>query len=193
MIRLALARYQPNSLAGVELGRVVLADVMTLDPERSVTVTLNSKKKTYDIVLSGPSYTAASNTGNQVGAYNLIPGVAQVLLQTVDGAIPDPVLGWDTPSPTYETVMTPDPVPRSGPQIWRLSVPIPSPKPKSGTVRLLITQYELFQMDGRPESNTPNTTKGWTFQDGAQQETIFGPLVLPGFRIVHQDIVPITF
>ena len=33
MIRLALARYQPDSVATAELSRIVLADVMSLDPD----------------------------------------------------------------------------------------------------------------------------------------------------------------
>src|ERR1700732_1521493 len=38
-IRLALARYQPHSVPGAELSRVVLADFAQLTPDRSVVVT----------------------------------------------------------------------------------------------------------------------------------------------------------
>lgn len=38
-VRLALARYQPDSIPGLELSRVVLADFGQVPPQRTVTVT----------------------------------------------------------------------------------------------------------------------------------------------------------
>ena len=40
-VRLALARYQPHSITGVELSRVTLADYAQLTPDRSAVITIN--------------------------------------------------------------------------------------------------------------------------------------------------------
>ncbi|MEP6763551.1 MAG: hypothetical protein ABJB66_04525 [Gemmatimonadaceae bacterium] len=44
-VRLALARYQPSSLPGLNLSNIVLADFATLAPDRSLTVTRTSATK----------------------------------------------------------------------------------------------------------------------------------------------------
>jgi hypothetical protein len=44
-VRLALARYQPNAIEGVELSRVVMTDFAQLAPDRTATVTLSPDKK----------------------------------------------------------------------------------------------------------------------------------------------------
>lgn len=53
-VRLALARYQPSSIAGVEISAVVLADFMQLAPDRSATVTaLPTQSDSVTISLTG--------------------------------------------------------------------------------------------------------------------------------------------
>lgn len=65
-VRLALARYQPASVAGVELSPVVLADFIQLTPDRAATVTfdpLDPRKVT--LTVTGRSYTSfADQNGN---------------------------------------------------------------------------------------------------------------------------------
>jgi len=56
-IRLALARYQPNSIENAHLSRVVLADFAQLAPDRTVTVSYDSRDlKLLTITLAGVSY-----------------------------------------------------------------------------------------------------------------------------------------
>ncbi len=57
--RLALARYQPESLTGLELSEVVLADLIQLDPDRFVSVTLLEDFR-LAVALSGITYTEAA-------------------------------------------------------------------------------------------------------------------------------------
>ena len=73
-VRLALARYQPNSLPGVHLSRVALADFIQLTPDRSVSVAVSSRT-TRRVTVSGPGYTAV--------AHRQLPAVVRV---TVDGS-----------------------------------------------------------------------------------------------------------
>ncbi len=54
IVRLALVRYQPNSIAGVELSRVMLADIIQLLPDRTATLTVSGASATVSV--TGHSY-----------------------------------------------------------------------------------------------------------------------------------------
>jgi hypothetical protein len=56
-VRLALARYQPDSLPGVELSRAVLADFAQLVPDRTVTLTpVAGNPDQFDLTVEGRTY-----------------------------------------------------------------------------------------------------------------------------------------
>jgi hypothetical protein len=60
-VRLALVRWQPNSLDGLEISPVVLADYVQLAPDRAAVVTppsiiLRGKTPVWSVSLTGPSY-----------------------------------------------------------------------------------------------------------------------------------------
>jgi hypothetical protein len=99
-IRLALARYQPDSLPGTHLSRVVLADFVQLAPGRSASVTLDPIDLTQlQLAVSGPTYTGpgaatmtatvqAQPAGGGGNNQPWIP-VAEIALQPYDLAGPD--------------------------------------------------------------------------------------------------------
>lgn len=60
-IRLALSRYQPDSLEGAHLSNVVLADFMALAPDRWLNVTQSTRPGSFRVTLYGNSYTDSSS------------------------------------------------------------------------------------------------------------------------------------
>ena len=63
-MRLALARFQPNSVDGVHLSRIVQADFVQLAADRSATYTTTAAGSgaKIDILVKGPAYTASAVT-----------------------------------------------------------------------------------------------------------------------------------
>jgi hypothetical protein len=66
-VRLALARYQPVSLPGAHVSHIVLADFMTLTPDRSLTITPTAEPKTRRVHVYGSTFT---DSAAQVEAKN---------------------------------------------------------------------------------------------------------------------------
>jgi hypothetical protein len=85
-VRLALARFQPVSVAGAHLSKVVTADFIQLAPDRTVSLAFNrSNLQEMNITVSGASYVqAAAGSG---------PGEIEVALETRSLALPEEV-GW---------------------------------------------------------------------------------------------------
>ncbi len=87
-VRLALARYQPDSMnASTKLSRVVQTDFIQLVPDRTLTVTLRDDDSV-DATLFGPAPSGP------------IPNRVEVTIEEHDGKIPGP-LGW-SPLPSAE-------------------------------------------------------------------------------------------
>jgi hypothetical protein len=75
-VRLALARYQPNSVAGVELSRVVLADFVQLTPERTVSLAPDaSDPKKLNVTVTGPTYNHVRAAGDDIVPEGSLMGV----------------------------------------------------------------------------------------------------------------------
>jgi hypothetical protein len=164
MIRLALARFQPNAPLNnypsdaIALGPITPIDIFTLDQSRIATV--QSNRDTLTVTLTGRSYTGAEQYASKA------PGVMQVLLQQQDASVSsDPELGWSVPSGVAPVVV--DGSIKSGIATWKATVGAPG----RGGYRLLITQYEVVPTDDRGANL------------GQLQE---------GYRLVHQDVVPVT-
>jgi hypothetical protein len=133
MIRLALARYQANSVSGVELSRIVLADIMSLEPGRTATVARKSPHHLSSVTLSGVSYSSAA------GARKVAPGQAELIIERRESAIQDATLGWEQVAMTAGRG-------RGGLTTWvARDVKLPS----KGSVRLCINQYEVLPTDNR--------------------------------------------
>jgi len=132
-VRLALARYQPHSVADAHLSRVVLADFAQLLPDRSASVTFDPIDTTsVQLAINGLTYNG--------------PGAALVTatLQTQPKGGGD--LAWVPVSVISLTAHTFD-----GPDtLWTARITLPAPR-GSRPFRLLIEEFETFIKD-LPES-----------------------------------------
>ncbi len=136
-VRLALARYQPASVADAHLSRVVLADFIQLMPDRSASLTFDPIETTkINVAITGRTYAG--------------PGEARVLaiLQT------QPVGGGDAAwMPIEATKLTPSKLGGAA-TLWSAEITLPDPR---GTrpFRLVIEEFETFatQFDGGPKQN----------------------------------------
>ncbi|HEY3398448.1 MAG TPA: hypothetical protein VGM19_12405 [Armatimonadota bacterium] len=142
-VRLALARYQPQSLqyggTDVKLSRVVLADFAQLTPDRSAVVTFDPASNTgLNVTVTGPTY-------NQ-SALGRGPEDLAVLEVSVEQKTPN-VGGELTWAPVAG-----DPVPlkfvpaRAGGSAWQAPVTLPGPR-GGGKYRLVIREYETLPVD----------------------------------------------
>ena len=138
-IRLALVRFQPNSLANAHLSGVVLADLAQLTPERTATITYNPNNPTnIDIVVAGLSYSATSAGKG--------PSLVEATLE-YNPAGADDELGW-VPVPNGTVVMQPKPLGIYN--VWRYELRLHKLKvPKNKALRLVIKEFELLEADYR--------------------------------------------
>jgi hypothetical protein len=161
MIRLALARYQPDSVPGAELSRIALADVMSLDPFRLVSIVRGGPGVLKNVTLAGYSYSRAAN--QDVG----VPGLATLVVERRVSGVHDEVIGWE---PVSDKINMRAITGREGITFWTASnVKIPT----SGKHRLFIAQYEVLPTDRR------KTTVNITY------------LPSEGLRLLYQDLIPI--
>jgi hypothetical protein len=121
LARLALARYQPHSLPGVELSRVVLADFVPLLPDRTVTVNpVQGDSNSFTITVEGLTYPGDNLI--EVTLEQRIPG-------TQDEA------GWEPVSPVSGGA--------SGAALWNGKVTLPIPR-VAGQFRVVIREQEQY-------------------------------------------------
>jgi hypothetical protein len=164
MVRLALARWQPNSLKGLELSNPVLTQITSLDPGRTVTI-VRRGKSLRSVQLTGYSYSVAANVLFSG------PGIAQLQLERRDGSIDDQTLGWQRVGDPIR--MT---APRAGNALatWTArDIDLPG----DGPHRIVVTQYEaLPRGDERATSARPGD---YAVQPAATHE----------YRLVHQDVI----
>jgi hypothetical protein len=163
MVRLALARYQPNSVGGVELSRIKLADIMSLEPGRTATVVRKNSHQLSSVTLTGISYSKAA------GSRTAAPGQAELVIEKRKSAIHDDTLGWQQVGDPIKMTAGHG---RGGVTSWiARDVKVPA----SGNVRLVINQYEVLPTDNR------KPTRGFYLLTSRSQE----------LRLLYQDIVPI--
>ena len=153
-VRLALARFQPHSLDGVHVSRVVMTDFMQVAPDR--TAQLTRARGGYGIVVRG--YAGRNYLGDLSGASALIPELAEL-----DAGTPRPNttmraaverrppgipgdLGWERVGP--EVTLTP--VSTSNFHVtWTGSIAPPA-APEGHAQRIVITEIETFPRDPLP-------------------------------------------
>jgi hypothetical protein len=160
-VRLALARFQPNSIPGLELSRVVLADSVQLLPQRTVTLQPAGDPNSFLLAVSGLSYVGSAwgpgpldDLGD--GAVVLDPPPAPDLIQvTVEqrlrGAVDE--AGWQAaPAGNGTQVRVQSAVkadsPGIGPGLWTGTVTLPSNR-EPGQFRVVIREYEQLFTDER--------------------------------------------
>lgn len=167
MIRLALARWQPDSLSRMELSPVVLADVVRLAPDRFASVLFSDDDDSLvEVELTGPTHirTAVS--------FGSDPGTAWVTVEQATGAIGGE-LGWEPVG---------DPVELNagllnGIGTWTGQVQLPGPR-GAATYRLVVEQFERLAAEPMtkppPNPNYPTST-----------------IPIPTPRLVHTDVIPL--
>ena len=153
MVQLALARYQPYSVSGVEISPVVLTDYVQLLPQRTSSFHVPEDRGTVVVSLAGPVGIPATaphgfSTAAQAGATRRVQAWVELLR-------PDAVsdLEWQRWGPAVDLDVTypwakwfvSDTVSAS----WMGSVPLPPAG--SGRVRVQLVEFELHPSDdGEP-------------------------------------------
>jgi len=135
-IRLALARYQPHSVPGAELSRVVLADFAQLTPDRSVVVTREPfDVRTLRVVVAGLAPEAPNR--NRI----------DIRVQKRIVTSPSGELGWQAAATAAVTSTPQGPAPSGADAaLWYGTVTF-SNDPQPNEYRLLIAEYELIPKD----------------------------------------------
>jgi hypothetical protein len=128
-VRLALARYQPQSVTNAHLSRVVLVDFTQLMPDRSASITFDPIDTTsVQLAVNGLTYTGPTAAIM----------IAIVQTQPIGGGD----LAW---VPVAETPLTPHTF--GGPNtLWTAQITLPAPR-GSRPFRLLIQEFEVFTKD----------------------------------------------
>lgn len=161
-VRLALARYQPDSVAEAHLSPVVLAEFVQLAPDRFATVVFDPADPTNaTVTLSGPA-----PTHTEVATAN--PGPARVVVEQRHQPVNDPDLGW---SPVGQPVTLQHQM-ANGVATWSGTVELPQ-APGQGNVRLVLEQYELLGL----EEPNPNTTRN-PFVPGVTERLVYADLIV---------------
>jgi hypothetical protein len=165
-VHLTLARYQKNSLKGMELSESVDAGIRQLPPNRAVALTYEDSSSNRKIVITVEGAEPAS-AGGTVGHQT------EVILEERNAAdySTEPDLGW-VPA-AQQPVAEARPFPRS--QLWvgQVTVPIGDTARQR---RLLIREFELFERNVHPEGQS------WLGQSEAQ---------LHNRRLVYADAVQV--
>lgn len=162
-IRLALARYQPNSIGNKHLSSTVLADFVQLAPDRFATVVFDDAEDTIlGVTLSGPTHRSTELSGG--GPH---PGTAHIILEQRVAGLDDD-LGWQAVGDPIEMAES-----ITGAEgEWFAEVHLPGPRTPN-TWRLVIEQFELLS------------------NEREEQTAIIPLLPTAGARPVHRDIIEI--
>jgi hypothetical protein len=163
-VRLALVRYQPNSVEGAHLSRVIRAEFAQLAPDRVASVVTNptAAGATIKIRVTGQTYRASSLTN--VAGLNTVFGKdvdrsghaeIEVFLQKRNPSLgTDPHLSWETISKS-RLMQNPQDLGK-----WEGEVELSQPL-ASGEFRVLLQEHELYRSDNEPESaQSINITPG---------------------------------
>jgi hypothetical protein len=137
-IRLALARYQPRSIAGTELSQVVLTDYAQLAPDRSAALSLNpANPKVGRLWVGGLAATGPTRS------------VITVEVERKDSTMQSD-LGWKTAAAAEVRVLTNSPAP-SDPEsvLWEGSI-VFSSVPPPGRFRVVVREFEIYPIDPVP-------------------------------------------
>jgi hypothetical protein len=141
-VRLALARFQPNSVKDAHLSRIALLDFAQLAPDRSFTITREADNpRLLRVSFFGQGYTAT-----KLGA---MTSEVEVFLECRLPNISDEDLGWEPVAGTL-VKLTPGFHGISGRRIavtWLGEVTVPQLE-NSPRLRLAIREYERFRVDG---------------------------------------------
>jgi hypothetical protein len=128
-VRLALARYQPQSLANAHLSRVVLADFIQLLPDRAASITFDPIDPTsVQLAVNGLTYTG--------------PGIPAMTATLEMQPVGSGDMAWTPVAPIPLTANT-----FGGPDtVWTAQITLPAAR-GSRPFRLVIEEFETFTRD----------------------------------------------
>lgn len=164
-VRLALARYQPESLADAHLSRVVLCDFAQIAPDRVAAATYNSSNNKLKVMVSGifgtntyTEYPPMSMTGvdkNEIVNRLALSRIVRVTIEQAEGGGEDE-LSWEPVSEALTNVQLELVKKEDNHIIWMANVVLPEkPLGHGGTkpMRMNIREYEVFEAD--PDTYIP--------------------------------------
>ena len=148
-IRLALARYQPTSLAGTHLSNIVLADFVALTPARWLAVATTADPRSRQVTVSGHTYRGSSGAVEAGSAPVAVAktSVVEVWVEQLDPRLGDD-FGWQRLS-TATATQNPPPAPGADPSevLWSGQVTVPEITNGLGPCRLVVAEYEEYIVD----------------------------------------------
>ncbi len=134
-VRLALVRFQPDSVADALVSRVVLADFAQLAPDRAAAVIPDpADPRKLVLAVSGLTY-SGSDAEDEKG------GDIEVSVETRRLGVEDPDLAW-VPAPDVNVELVQAPV-KDGATLWGGLITLPEPR-GSRPYRVVIKEYEKF-------------------------------------------------
>src|SRR5262249_41356532 len=133
-VKLALVRYQPSSLKGLEISRVVQADFIQMASDRTLSLTFPADNKVH-VVVSGPGYlnTTDPGTADTVRAF-----VQEELVKTSDEN-----LRWTTVD-VHGTVLSLT-VKSASSFVWEGTVKLPTSR-HARKYRIFVTEFERHKV-----------------------------------------------
>ncbi|MEG3627099.1 hypothetical protein [Streptomyces poriticola] len=140
-VRLALVRYQPNSIPGAEISPVVVTDLVRTLPDRELRVKLDDAPT---VSVTGPSYDPAESPPPRLTA----------TVQRREDAVTDEDLAWVTLHDTTVTLTSIDAASTRTPS-YVGQIPLP-PGAQRDRLRLLVMETDGIP----PDAATPPSTPG---------------------------------
>jgi hypothetical protein len=145
-VRMALARYQSHSIQGVELSKVVLADIVQLSSDRSAVVSIDpANPRQARVFIAG-----LAPSGPQAA-------LLQVFVEQRTPKVPTDA-GWQPAPSSVVTVSEDSPAPSvPGNLLWAGTVAFAA-DPKPGNYRIVVREYEQIPIYAGPDA--PSTQLG---------------------------------
>ena len=147
-VRLALARYQPRSIAGVELSHVSLTDFAQLTADRSAALTIDpADPRTARLVVAGLAPSGPTQSS--------ITATVEARRTDVDSD-----LGWAPAPPAKVQVVEDAPAPSQPDSVLFSAIIRFAHAVPPGQFRLVVREFELLQIDAPPTVPTDGPEYG---------------------------------
>jgi hypothetical protein len=148
-IRLALARYQPHSISGIELSRVVLADYAQLTPDRSAVISMD------------PADTRRAQVF--IGGVAPQPPAQSAIEVTVQRRLPNMIsdVAWEQAPPSVVTVTENSPDAKEPDAVlWSGSV-VFAEAPPPDQFRIVVREFERILIDTPGVESSGEQVPAW--------------------------------
>ena len=141
-VRLALARYQPHSIQGVELSKVALADFAQIAPHRTALLSIDpTEPRRARLVVGGLGPGAPRPSQIGVSVQRFMPAIGNEL-------------GWTQTASSYARVVPDTPAPAEQDAVlWSGSITFTN-APQPGEARVVIVENEMWPSDATAEPQT---------------------------------------